>query len=338
MKEGETLIQQPESNLLSKPIATWLLLLANVAIWCAATFSGGTGDRQVLLDFGAMFGPLVAEGDYWRLFTTMFLHVGVEHLAFNCFGLLVFGSLVEKSYGRTRFLLIYFIAGLMGSVASYMFNSVVVAVGASGAIFGVLGALVIFFASQRKILGDSARRNMVGVLILALVNLGYGFTVTGVDNIAHIGGFVVGIVLGFELNPVVNSVDNTATQVVPTKIHRRVGILVVTISILVLGAWFATGTLPENGYTRLYRAEKHYTAKEYHLALTELNKAILVDKLLIEAYLLRSRCQYHLGDNRGALIDLRHLFQIVEVVSVRDSRQQEVVEDALVLLQKLRLE
>ena len=153
------------SGLTRRPLVTWALLAVNVVVWIAATRAGGSEDRQVLLDFGAMFGPLIADGQYWRLFTAMFLHVGLVHLAFNGFGLAIFGSLVEGAYGHARFALIYLVSGLTGSVASYLVNSIAVGAGASGAIFGVLAALAAYFAAQRKVFGETAKRSMIGILI-----------------------------------------------------------------------------------------------------------------------------------------------------------------------------
>ena len=100
-----------------RPVVTWALLAVNILVWIATEIAGGSEDTQVLLDFGAMFGPTIANGEYWRLFTAMFLHVGLMHLLFNGLALLIFGQVVERTYGHLQFVIIYVLAGLAGSVA-----------------------------------------------------------------------------------------------------------------------------------------------------------------------------------------------------------------------------
>ena len=328
------------SGLTRRPLVTWALLAVNVLVWLAATVAGGSEDRQVLLDFGAMFGPLIAEGQYWRLFTAMFLHVGHVHLALNGFGLAIFGSLVEGAYGHVRFLLIYVVAGLTGSVASYMLNSVAVGAGASGAIFGVLGALAAYFAAQRRVFGETARRSMIGVLILAAINLAFGFIMPGIDNMAHLGGFAAGIALGLVLAPSYKVVMSVfGTSVVRTDSRRlggRVWVIPLAIAVLAAGAWFATVTLPDNGYTHYYRAVDHFEAGIYDLALSEADRATTLDPLMIEAYYLKARTRETLGDRRGALAELRQLFGAAEVTDRGNSGRQETLSDALDLLRRLQ--
>ena len=183
------------------PIVTFALLGAILAVFVAMTAAGGSENPEVLLRFGAMFGPFIANGEYWRLFTAMFLHFGFAHLATNGLGLFIFGRLVEKVFGPARFLTIYILAGLFGSVASYAFNSIAVGAGASGAIFGVLGALATYFLVQREMSGKLAQGNLTGILFLAAINLLYGFATPGIDNWAHIAGFVSGFGLGIVLAP-----------------------------------------------------------------------------------------------------------------------------------------
>ena len=330
----------PASGLTRRPLVTWALLAVNVIIWIAATAAGGSEDRQVLLDFGAMFGPLIADGQYWRLFTAMFLHVGLAHLAFNGFGLAIFGSLVEGAYGHARFALIYLVSGLTGSVASYLVNSIAVGAGASGAIFGVLGALAAYFAAQRRVFGDTAKRSMIGVLILAAINLAFGFIMPGIDNVAHLGGFAAGLALGFALAPsyaVVMSVfGTTVVRTDSRRFARRLWVVPIAFVVLATVAWVATATLPENAYTHYYRAVDHLEAGEYALALAEADTAIALDPLLIEAYYAKARTYDALGDRRNAIAELGRLFRTAEVLDRRDSGRRETVSDAIDLLNSLR--
>ncbi|MCH8110209.1 MAG: rhomboid family intramembrane serine protease, partial [Chloroflexi bacterium] len=105
----------------TKPVVTWGLLAVNLVIWLIMEAVGSSENGNVLLNLGAMYKPLIADGEYWRLFTAMFLHKGTMHLLFNSFGLLIFGRMVERLYGPGRFISIYILAGLSGSVASYIF-------------------------------------------------------------------------------------------------------------------------------------------------------------------------------------------------------------------------
>ena len=328
------------SGLTRRPLVTWALLAVYVLVWLAATVAGGSEDREVLLDFGAMFGPLIAEGQYWRLFTAIFLHVGIVHLAVNGFALAIFGSLVEGAFGHARFVLIYVISGLTGSVASYLVNSIAVGAGASGAIFGVLGALAAYFAAQRRVFGETAKRSMIGLLILAALNLAFGFAIPGIDNMAHLGGFAAGLALGFVLAPsytVVMSVFGTSVvQTDSKRLGGRLWVVPVAVVVLAAGAWFATVTLPENGYTHYYRAADHLEAGAYDLALTEADRATTLDPLLIEAYYVKARTYEALGDRTNALAELRQLFRAAELLDRSDSGRQETLSEALVLLDLLR--
>ena len=328
------------SGLTRRPLVTWALLAVYVLVWLAATAAGGSEDRQVLLDFGAMFGPLIADGQYWRLFTAIFLHVGIVHLAFNGFALAIFGSLVEGAFGHVRFALIYVIAGLAGSVASYLVNSIVVGAGASGAIFGVLGALAAYFAAQRRVFGETAKRSMIGVLILAVINLAFGFVMPGIDNMAHLGGFAAGLAMGFALAPSYTVVMSVfGTSVVRTDSRRlggRLWVVPVAVVVLAAGAWLATVTLPENGYTHYYRAADHLEAGAYDLALAEADRATTLDPLLIEAYYVKARTYEALGDRTNAIAELGRLFRAADLLDRSDSGRRETVSDAVDLLNRLR--
>ncbi len=179
-----------------------VLLIANVAMFVIALVSRGRapfggGSSRSLFDLGAM-QPLAiaADGQYWRFFTSMFLHIGLLHLAFNMYALYLFGDLVEDIYGRASFIAIYVLSGFLGGVTSYTFGSpYVIAVGASGAIFGLIGAWAAYNYKRRGTALGSA--NLRGAAIIVAINLVLGFTLPGVDNLAHIGGLVAGGVAGF---------------------------------------------------------------------------------------------------------------------------------------------
>lgn len=176
--------------------ATTTLIGVNLAVFVVEVVLGGLRSLEVLVRMGAMVPLLVAQGEYWRLFTAMFLHAGPVHLAFNTLALYLFGNVVESALGTARFLAIYVVAGLFASAASFALSPVgAVAVGASGAVFGLLGAWLAFNLRRRSL--SLAQSNIQGALLLIGINLALGFTLRGVDNVAHIGGLVAGVAAGF---------------------------------------------------------------------------------------------------------------------------------------------
>ena len=175
--------------------ATAVLIGINVAVFVIEIVLGGLRDLGVLVRMGAMVPLLVAQGEFWRLFTAMFLHAGPLHLAFNTFALYLFGNLVEGSLGTARFVAVYLLSGVFAGTASFALNPPgAVGVGASGAVFGILGAWLTYNLRRRSL--SLAQANIRGALILIGFNLLLGFTVRGVDNVAHIGGLVAGMVAG----------------------------------------------------------------------------------------------------------------------------------------------
>lgn len=170
------------------PMVTYAILSVNFILWMLMTMAGGSTNSSVLIRFGAMYSPLIAQGQYWRLITPLFLHVGLVHLSFNSYALYQLGSLSEMLFGRVKFIIVYFAAGLCGSVSSFLFTKAVSA-GASGAIFGLLGALLYFGKARPGVLN----RGFIGNLVTIIgINLFIGFTYPGIDNFAHIGGLAGG--------------------------------------------------------------------------------------------------------------------------------------------------
>lgn len=187
---------------LHKPFFTYILLAAIVIIWLLMTLAGGSTNTRVLITFGANYGPGILQGQYWRLFTSMFLHIGIAHLAFNGYALFLFGLEMERLYSPGRYIVVYILSGLYGSLASFATKGpTVLSAGASGAIFGVIGMNLAFFLLHRETLGRFGRARIQGTLLIIGINLVFGFTVPGIDNMAHIGGLLAGIALGYGLAP-----------------------------------------------------------------------------------------------------------------------------------------
>ena len=184
----------------SRPLVTYVLIGINALVWLAMTLMGGSENPRVLLLFGAKYNPLIVAGQYWRLLTACFIHIGLMHLLFNGYALLRFGFDVESRYGHARFLMIYLLSGLMGSVLSFLGNPSLSA-GASGAIFGLIGAVIAFFVSHRDEFGAWGRRRLSSLLVIAGYNLVFGLANPGIDNLGHIGGLIAGLALGWALSP-----------------------------------------------------------------------------------------------------------------------------------------
>lgn len=173
--------------------ATTVLLIAIVVGYGLQVVSG-----DQLTELGANFGPAVREGQYWRLVTSMFLHGGLIHLALNGWALFQLGALFELLMGSSRMLLVYFASGIAGSLASAMFTQQP-SVGASGAIFGLLGALIAFLLRRRGTLTPQGKSILLQLVGWAVINVFFGFSTRGIDNSAHLGGCAAGLLLGFVL-------------------------------------------------------------------------------------------------------------------------------------------
>ena len=180
-----------------KAPCTVLLAAANVIVFFVLTFQGMTEDGRFLLEHGAMYVPLVTEqGEFYRLFTSIFLHFGFEHLMGNMVMLVLIGWNLEIEIGKIKFIIIYILSGLGGSALSawceMQTGDYAVSAGASGAIFGIVGALLYIAIRNKGRIGDITGRGLVFMVALSLY---YGFTSSGVDNMAHIGGLVLGFLL-----------------------------------------------------------------------------------------------------------------------------------------------
>lgn len=183
----------------NKPEApcTVALIVINVAVFFIMSLFGNTEDVMFMLEHGAMFEPLITEEhEYYRIITSMFLHFGIEHLLNNMVILGALGWNLELETGKIRFLIIYLVSGIGGNLLSLYLGvssaEYAVSAGASGAIFGLMGALLYVAARNR---GRMGRISGKGVLFMIALSLYFGITSSGVDNAAHIGGLLCGFIL-----------------------------------------------------------------------------------------------------------------------------------------------
>src|SRR4051794_14251269 len=144
-----------------------------------------------IVRWGGNFGPLTMDGQPWRLLTNIFVHIGLPHIVANMWALVVLGRLGESLYGRFNLLTVYLMSGIAGSLASLLWNPLGVSAGASGALFGLAGALIATLYAGKLPMSKHVVRPILWTLVAwAAFDLGYGFWKTGVDNAAHVGGFI----------------------------------------------------------------------------------------------------------------------------------------------------
>lgn len=183
------------------PVITVALIIINVIVFVCLEAAGSTEDSFYMLQNGAASGQLIfLEKQYYRVFTSMFLHFGFYHLLNNMFMLAVIGASLENTIGRFSFLITYLISGVAGNVCSAAYylsiGDTVISAGASGAIFGLLGALMVVIIKDRKGEGKGVA---VRMLVLAVLLIFGNISMEGIDYIAHAGGLVAGVLLGLLL-------------------------------------------------------------------------------------------------------------------------------------------
>lgn len=180
---------------------TYGLIAVNAVVFVLMLHAGaglGPGDSGIQLAWGANFGPATQDGQWWRLGSALFLHFGLFHIAMNLWALWDAGQLVERIYGHGRFALLYFGAGLAGNLLSLVVQgNEAVSGGASGAVFGLYGALLVFLWRERRHIDRHEFRWLFRTaLAFTAVSIGLGFAIPGIDNSAHIGGLLAGALLG----------------------------------------------------------------------------------------------------------------------------------------------
>ena len=171
------------------PYITYGLIAINVILYIIPIL---IGQYTNLVYSYSVYGPAILKGEYYRLLTGIFLHGNILHLGFNCYALYIIGSQIESFLGKGKYFIIYLFSGLMGALFSMIFGGGVASIGASGAIFGLMGALVCFGYYYRVYLGNVVKTQIIPLIVF---NLFLGFMMSGIDNFAHIGGLVGGILM-----------------------------------------------------------------------------------------------------------------------------------------------
>jgi membrane associated rhomboid family serine protease len=175
---------------------TYFFFGLNILIFILMALAGGSTNEPTLMAFGVKANPEIARGQWWRFVTPIFLHIGILHLAFNSYALWIVGPQVEKLYGGSRFVILYVLTGIAGVAGSYFHSPRALSAGASGAIFGLFGVLLVFGIRYRENIPPFFKRAVgTGVLPVIALNLIIGFSIPGIDNSAHIGGLLAGAAL-----------------------------------------------------------------------------------------------------------------------------------------------
>ncbi|MBI5932000.1 MAG: rhomboid family intramembrane serine protease [Chloroflexi bacterium] len=184
-----------------QPILTYAILSIIAAIFLYGNSLSRLQSQLFMLDWAKVNDRILYHGEYYRLFTCMFLHLDLMHIFFNGYALYIFGRDVESLFGHVRFALIYVLGGITASLASLLYTNAV-SIGASGAIFAIFSAMGVYLYRHRHLYGEGAQRRLSQMGVLALINIGFGLLPdSNIDNAAHIGGLVGGFILAWFICP-----------------------------------------------------------------------------------------------------------------------------------------
>lgn len=182
-------------DLRNQPFVTYTIVAINIVVFLLMTILGGSTNTQILLEFGAKYSPYIQQGEWWRLFTPMFIHIGLMHLVVNMVTVFYLGRMVESLFGHLRYTIVYLVSGIVGNIASFVFLPANISAGASTAIFGLFGAFMM--------LGESFMNNPYirlmarQFMIFIVMNLVFDIFLSGVDIYGHIGGLLGGFLIAY---------------------------------------------------------------------------------------------------------------------------------------------
>jgi membrane associated rhomboid family serine protease len=238
---------------------TWIITIATIAMWCftayhvalatgahsfydiianvmsnAVNVQNNDALSNVLITYGAKDNDLIIQGQYWRFITPIFLHANLLHVGLNMLNFFVLGIFLERLVGHLRFLLIYLLTGIISIIASFYFMPQEISVGASGAIFGLVGAYSVFVLTHRRAFRNNGIPALLWLVLIIGVNLSVGLFVPNVDNYAHLGGLLSGCLLGWWFMPLYEPSPNKALTDVHTLSRRWPLALLTIVSTLIL--------------------------------------------------------------------------------------------------------
>ncbi len=319
-KEEELLSQTPSTTkekLISvlaifKPtegyFITPILINLNIVIFILMAISGVNimlPDNESLIKWGANFRPVTLDGEWWRLITNCFLHIGILHLLMNMYALLYIGLLLEPHLGKTRFTAAYLLTGITASITSLWWHDLTISAGASGAIFGMYGVFLAMLTTN--LIEKSARKALLtSIVVFVGYNLLSGMK-GGIDNAAHIGGLIGGIVVGYAYFPSLKKPDATNLK------HSIIGVL----AVLILSTSFIVYKKIPNDIGQYDAKMKEFTTMEaMALEVYSLPQNTPEEELLYE---IKERGLYYWNENIKLLNDLEKL-NLPDVIHDRNKK------------------
>ncbi|HEY4602642.1 MAG TPA: rhomboid family intramembrane serine protease [Cerasibacillus sp.] len=288
-----------EKNVFSfgKPFFTYILIVINAIMFLFMEINGGTTDTVNLIKFGAKYNPaMLVDGEWWRLITSMFIHIGFFHLFMNMLALFYLGQVVERIYGAVRFLMIYLLAGIGGSISSFAFTENVSA-GASGAIFGLFGAILFFGIYYKELFFKTMGLN---IIFLVGLNVATGFMIPAIDNAAHLGGLFA----GFLASGIVHLPKKKSWSIRALATASLVGLITV---IFLYGTSQHKDTPEYDWYLTNHYLENESYEEVIQMATLALESS---DELEVEFLFQRSFAYLKLLDYKSAISDLKRLIDV----------------------------
>lgn len=238
-----------------KPVLTYAFIAVNILVWILVNGFAlrlNVSTNLVLGIFGQKDNVRIIAGEYWRFLTPVFLHANHAHLLVNCYSLYLIGTTVERIFGHGRFLAIYLIAGIIGNIASFMFLASP-GVGASGSIFGLMGALL-YFSLVKPALSKACFGNRIVTAIA--INLVYGFIIPGIDNSAHLGGLAGGFLVSGSIG-----LNGKKSWYLNKQLY-----LILTVVLTISGLYFGFNNKQNNMLMKVDRLERLYREKRWQEA------------------------------------------------------------------------
>ena len=284
------------------PVLVVAFLALNLAIFLLEVFTGGSTNTLNLIRFGAQYGPAIDAREYWRFITAAFLHIGILHILVNGFCLWELGRPLERLYGSAQFGFTYLISGAGGSLVSFFAHEFVspqtVSAGASGAIFGVAGALAVAGWRFKHLVPENFGKIFgVGVAPFIALNLYYGFTHPGIDNFAHLGGVTAGVLCGLVLKP-------------QAQTRREAWIAVSGFVILVLIAFGIQYRAARNYDRTLHTAAEMLDAHRLPEAEQALSKIIKQGTLDPRTHVLAGLLKFRKGQREQGIREIREALRV----------------------------
>lgn len=274
-----------------KPFFTYVFIIINLLMFFLLEIKGGSTDTDTLLQYGAKYNPgMIEDNQWWRIVSSMFIHIGFIHLFMNLIAVYYLGILVEKMYGRWRFLVIYLLAGIGGGLASFAF-SVHISAGASGAIFGLFGALLFFGFIYKKIFFQTLGWNIIFILVFNII---LGLVIEQIDMAAHLGGLIAGFV---------------ASAIIFLPKMKKIIIQLIAVVTYIVGLLFLSYFGIQNN---LNNQQYHLLMMEELISQEEYEKVVKIAENALEAegdldaiiYFQRSYALIELNDINKAIVDL----------------------------------